>query len=242
LDPIDEGYLHKNSGRWMKRLLDPLGEKFRQLSGRVDLILLVFLLLILNVSLAIKLIALIFIYLARPDFKFRLRSGRIPVFYMLMAILASVEYLLNSGRGLNYSLLAGLVIVFWTAGWLITHQLRLAVELDPSGNSEKVLNSFAIFIVINALVSGLQFLRIVLETGSLNPYTYTGMNFKYFDSTGDYIRGVSFDSSTVNMVINGFGLFYFLYRKRYGISFLCCLIAASTTSNLGNLILLLLIF
>ncbi len=215
-----------------------LENKSRQLSEYLrstDKQLLIFLLLFMNVSLFVKLIGLIFIFVSRRQFSFGFRQGRLPLFYPAMMALAALEYLFYAHRGFNYAFLVLLIITFWGTSFLATHQLRISAEKENAGGARKAIVSF---FVLNALVSMIQIALIMIEIRSVNPYTYTGMNFKYYDSTGDHIRGITGDISTVNMVINTFGLFYFMYEGSFLLCALCCLIALSTTSNLGNTILI----
>ncbi|WP_317897496.1 hypothetical protein [Aurantibacillus circumpalustris] len=79
----------------------------------------------------------------------------------------------------------------------------------------------------------------MFEVNTMNPYSFDGFNYKYSASTGDYIKGVMFDISTANMIVNSFGIFYFLYQRKYLLSFVCHVVAIYTTSNLGNFILVL---
>lgn len=199
-----------------------------------DLPLLVFLVLVLNVSLAFKLLAVVFIYALRPNFKFDFRRGRLPLFYLMMIFLWLIELPFNFYRGTNYLLLAALVLCYWGASLLILHQLKLAIEKRGIAAVERTLSCF---FILNAIVSFWNLFKIMVETGSLNPYTFNGDNYKYSASTGDYIHGIMGDLSTANMIINAFALFYYLYRGRYLMSVLCLLIATYTTSNLGNIIL-----
>ena len=46
------------------------------------------------------------------------------------------------------------------------------------------------------------------------------------------------DLSTVNNIINSFGIFFFLFQRRYLLSAICFLVTVFTTSNVGNFILL----
>ena len=202
----------------------------------LDLPFLIFLMLILNVSLAVKLAGLIFIYVLRPYFRFNPFKNDTPVFYLLMIGWCVIEVLLNSGRGLNYLVLAGLSTTYWIASFLIMQQLMQAVKRS---GVQKIEKSLEVFFILNALVSTYHLVRIMVEIESVNPYTFDGLSFKYSASTGDYINGITGDISTANMIINAFGIFYYLSRQRYRMSLLCFAVATVTTSNLGNMILLL---
>lgn len=101
------------------------------------------------------------------------------------------------------------------------------------------------FFIINILISFGNILYIMIVSGSINPYTYQGYYQKYFINTGDYIKGLSFDTSTTNALLNAFGLIYFLYRRKYWLSILSMAVLLLAGSNLANILLiviLLLIF
>ncbi|HXB92739.1 MAG TPA: hypothetical protein VNU72_10630, partial [Puia sp.] len=62
------------------------------------------------------------------------------------------------------------------------------------------------------VVAGLVYICIV--TGTINPYTFRGQHQKYYINTGDFLTGVSLDSSVTAAMINAFALFYFVYRDK----------------------------
>src|SRR5687767_13519329 len=103
--------------------------------SRIDWKLLVFLILLINVKLYIKLIALLFIFILRPGFKMQFQPSRlrIPLFYP--AIIAfSVRRLLVWPSHLNSNYLPVLFsgIGFWCISFLILYQLKLAVDINES--------------------------------------------------------------------------------------------------------------
>jgi hypothetical protein len=218
----------------MRSLFTKITEQANRFRATTDIPFLIFLVGVMHVSLAIKLIAIVFIYLLRPDFSFRRLTKGVPLFYPLMMTLIIIQYAFNYWRGTNYTVLAGLAFLFWGASYLISNQMKLATE---SKNLFRIENALKYFFILNAITSAINLLLIILEIRSVNPYTFIGMNFKYYDSTGDHIRGLTSDVSTVNMIINAFAIFYFLYKRNYPMSVICYLVAACTTSNLGNVIL-----
>ena len=198
--------------------------------------LLLFLLLFLNVKLVVKLAALVFLYGLQPDFRFGLlkQPSRLPLFYPLMILLAVFNaFLYQTVFQLNYAFVLGLGTGLWAFCLLATHQLKRIVEkTDP----EIIAKTLIIFFLLNTGVSLLQFLRIVWETGTLNPFLYQGNFQKYFISTGDYIKGLSFDTSTTNAVLNAGGIIYFLYRRHWMMLLVCTGTLLLTASNLVNLL------
>lgn len=92
--------------------------------------------------------------------------------------------------------------------------------------------------MLNAVFSILNLVTIIYETGYLNPYTYQGQYQKYFISTGDFIKGLTFDTSTTNAVLNAFGVIYFLTKRNTAMLFVCMGVMLLTGSNFTNMFLL----
>lgn len=204
---------------------------------RIDWKLLVFLLLFLNVKLVVKLAALIIVYLMQPDlrFGFRMKNSRLPLFYPVVMLIALFNWVLYQGyTDTNYSIAVLTGLSFWMAGILAIHQLRLFTERN---NAAVISNTIKAFLVLNAIASLAQIGSIILETGAINPYRYQGNYQKYFMGTGDYIKGITFDTCTTNALLNVFGLVYFLFRKQAGMVLLCFSVLLLTASNLVNILL-----
>lgn len=216
----------------MRAIADHL---IRGFTNRYNGVLLGFLLLLLHVSLLVKVIGIIWILSFNRKAGFKTWKNTVPMFYFIMPVLCTLLVVFNLTRGGQYAVLGGLSISYWLAALVISMQLLHTVKTTDLVKCE---NTLALFFILNALVSGIQFLLILFEIKSINPYVYDGLHFKYATSTGDYIKGITQDISTTNMFINALGLFYFLYRQRYAISALCFLIVLLTTSNLGNFIVL----
>ena len=207
-------------------------------TAKVDWNLLIFLLLFLNVKLAVKLIGLVFMYIRRFDFSFRFstKSGGMPYFYPAMIVIAIVNsMILSLYREHNYLILLMAGISFWVMSILALHQVSLTVSKTAI---EKIHFTVLIFFALNALVSFGNLLSIMLEISEWNPYRYQGLYQKYFIGTGDYIRGISFDTSTTNALINAFAVVYFLSRKQMGMVLLCMLVLLLTGSNFTNLLMI----
>jgi hypothetical protein len=203
----------------------------------IDWKLLIFLLLFLNVKLVIKLAALVYIYFLQPDFKFnfRFRKSRLPLFYPLIIGIALLDYFITSGFSFqNYSAVFLIGICFWLFSILAIHQVKLFVESNDPAVTHRTIY---VFFIINALVSIIAFLLIAYETKTINPYLYQGQYQKYFIGTGDYIKGISFDTSTTNGLLNAFGVIYFLQTRKTIMVFLFMIILLMTGSNITNILL-----
>lgn len=205
--------------------------------GTIDFTLLAFLLLFINVKLVIKVAALLLIFILRPDFKtgIAVKNSRLPVFYILVIAIAIANYfLMGQFANLPYTVALLTGIAFWLLCLLAVHQVKLAVEKN---STETIHNTLLLFFLLNIAVSVLVYTGIVIETGSINPFRYQGNFQKYFIGTGDYIKGISFDTSTTNAVLNGFGVIYFLLRNKFGFTLLCMATLLLTGSNITNLLL-----
>lgn len=219
--------------------IDTVTLKLREQVKSIDWKLLLFLLLFLNVKLFVKLLALVLIFSFRPDFKFgiRLTNSRMPLFYLLAIIIAGLN-LLAEGLFKNFSydlsFLTG--IMFWGMCMLAFHQVRLAVEKNESVIIHRTL---LVFFIINAFVSLIIYTGIIWETGTINPYRFQGNFQKYFINTGDYIKGIAWDTSTTNAILNAFAVIYFLIRNKAlnAVCFMALLLLCG--SNMINILLVL---
>jgi hypothetical protein len=203
----------------------------------IDWKLLLFLVLFLNVKLVVKLAAIALIYLLQFNFKldFKIRNSRLPIFYLAVIGIAIFNWILAAGfTNINYTIAFLTGTFFWTLCILAMHQLKLCVEQS----SEAVIHRTIIaYFLLNALISISTYVIIVIKTGAINPYLYQGEYQKYFIGTGDYIKGISFDTSTTNAVLNGFGVIYFLSKKNVKMMMLCMIILLMTGSNITNFLL-----
>jgi hypothetical protein len=212
---------------------------FKDLRKLADWKLLLFLVLFLNVKMAIKVPAIALIYLLQFNFKFGfgLKNSRLPLFYLLAIIIALFNWVISRNYfNINYNIVLLTGISFWVLCILAMHQVKLFVE---NNDTETIHRTIVAFFIINAALSFLNIAAIIWKTGYLNPYTYQGEFQKYFISTGDYIRGLTFDTTTTNAVLNAFGCIYFLTKKNAGMLLLCMAVMLLTASNYTNMILLL---
>ncbi len=205
----------------------------------IDWKLLLFLLLFLDVKLLVKFAAILMIFILRPNFKFgfRLKDPRLPLFYPLIIGIVLFNWIISGLiSNINYDLAVVTGLAFWILCILAIHQVKLSVE---NNDPEIIHRTILVFFVINAIVSLAVYLGIIIETGHLNPYRYQGNFQKYFIGTGDYIKGISFDTSSTNAVLNAFGVIYFLKRKKNIMVLVCMIVLLLTGSNVTNLVMVL---
>ncbi|HEY4877272.1 MAG TPA: hypothetical protein VIH86_16965, partial [Puia sp.] len=206
--------------------------------NKIDWQLLLFLLLFLQVKLAVKVAAIIIIYVLQWNFRFglKIKNSRLPLFYPAIIAIAFIGLLINGNfTNFKYDVVFITGIGFWILCILAIHQLKLFVHRN---DAQKINRTIIVFFILNAIVSIITLLIIVAKTGALNPYLYQGENQKYFISTGDYIKGITFDTSTTNAILNAFGIIYFLVKRNVRMVLLCMTILILTASNLTSLLLL----
>ena len=210
----------------------------KKLLNTIDWKLLLFLILFINVKLAVKIPAIIIIYLLQFNFRFGFgfKNSRLPLFYPAIIGIAFIGLAVNHRfTEPGYLMLFFTGIIFWGICLLAVHQVKLSVENNAV---ETVHQTILVFFVINAICSFYNIGLIMWEAGTINPYTYQGEYQKYFIGTGDYIRGLSFDISTTNAVLNAFGVIYFLERKKPLMVLVCMAVLLLTGSNFTNITLL----
>jgi hypothetical protein len=212
---------------------------FKKLKSFADWKLLLFLVLFLNVKMAVKVPAIALIYLLQFNFKFgfSLKNSRLPLFYLLAIGIAVFNWVVSFNYfNLNYNIVLLTGIGFWALCILAIHQVKLFVEQN---DTDTIHRTIVVFFIINAILSLCNIAVIIFETGYLNPYTYQGQYQKYFIGTGDYVRGITFDTSTTNAILNALGCIYFLTKKNAAMLLLCMVVMLLTASNFTNIILLL---
>jgi hypothetical protein len=196
-----------------------------------NLPLLIFLIFFLNVKFVIKILAILFILFYYRNFKWGLswRQSRLPLFYILIALLEIIKYIfITRNYSLDYGLVFCLGIMQWGFCLLAIHHIKLAIELNTAAT---IHNTIRAFYLLNFMVS-VFFLIILLFHPAWLTYWGQGKDISFsHPSAGDAIIGISFDNSTVNATINALGLIYFLYKKDYLLSIVCLVIIVICTSN-----------
>ncbi|RYY63101.1 MAG: hypothetical protein EOO12_13020 [Chitinophagaceae bacterium] len=215
-----------------------LWRRLRGWENRLDGQLLLFLVLLCNVKLVVKVAALLLLlWRHRTAWPSLLRRPPLlPLFYPAAALLGLCGAALT-GRFSepHYAwAFAGSESI-----WIACGLLSLGLWAEARRPDEaKIWRSLEAFLFLNAAISWAQLCRIVLETGALNPYRYQGNYQKYFINTGDYIKGISFDTCTTNAVLCAIGILFFAQRRRWAVVAVCLTTLVLTASNLVNALVL----
>lgn len=206
---------------------------------RIDWNLLVFLILFLNVKMPVKIVALIFmLFLNKKLFLEKsIYHQKFIWFYFSLIVIALINVLVNIPTiSVQYLVVVSVGIMFWLlcAGTAFLNSWFVAKT-----DTIKLHTTITLFFILNAAVTLVQLIVIMLDAGTINPYTYQGLHQKYFISTGDLMTGITFDVSTTNAILNAFGIVYFLQRNRMGLVLLCMVVLLLTASNFINILLIL---
>jgi hypothetical protein len=207
------------------------------ITQKTDWKLLAFLLLFLNVKLVVKLAAIVLIFLLQRGARLGLKDSKPgpKMFYLsMMAIALLNAFLYGDIFQSSYGVALAFGLSLWMLCFLALHQVKTFVEKN---DSETLHHTLLIFFLINAAVSFATLFSIIIETAAINPYRYQGNYQKYFINTGDYIKGVTFDTSTTNAAINAFGIIFFLHKRNSFMVLLCMATLLLTASNVMNLLL-----
>jgi hypothetical protein len=199
---------------------------------------LLFLVLLINVKLVVK--VAVIVIMAIVFFKsFRIKPFRPygpSLFYAGMPILAIIVAVLSGNIfANNYSVVLLTGTGFWLMALLAFGVVQVMVNRYTTAQLHQAI---FIFFLLNLIVSLWIYAGIVWETGTLNPYRYQGQFQKYFIGTGDYIKGLSFDTATTNAVVCAMGVLYFLYRQRFLMVIASMVVFLMTGSNIMNLMLM----
>jgi len=203
---------------------------------RIDWLLLLFLVGMVNVKLYVKILAVVVLLLVYG--RRVMRSGvfgqRYIWFYPAMLLLAlinlcfsgiSATSLVAFGMGACYWLLALLAaaIVFW-----------FVRENDP----QRLHRTLGGFLLLNGVCMLVSFVVICCKAGVINPYTYEGEHRRYFINTGDMITGIGLDGSVSSALIGAFGVLYFFYRNNWRASLFCLVTMLLAGSNFVDMMLI----
>ena len=206
-------------------------QKPTKIFKNVNVQLLIFLVLFLNVKFIVKVLAIIFMIAGTRNFKFgfSLKNSRLPLFYLFIILLELIKYLfVVRNYSLDYSLIFSLGILQCPLCLLSIHYLKLHIDRDNAGKTHDTIRAF---FILNFLVS-LFFLAILIIHPIWLTFWGHGADITFNNpSAGDTILGISFDTSTVNSTINCLGLIYFLYKKDYTFCLLNILTIVLCTSN-----------
>lgn len=156
----------------------------------------------------------------------------IPAFYWLIPAFEVVRLLLlQSDFSPAHIIIWGIGMAYWIASGYAFLILWQRTQIVSSNHLFTTLDNWYL---INAVVSFSNLIWVMVVSGSWNPY---GLYHEaYGNSTGDYIKGLLLGPSYINMFINSYFAFFYLYHRRYARAIVATIICLLTSSNFANLI------
>ena len=218
-------------------MLNQLIKYIKERAGSISWPLLIFLLLVLNVKLLLKVAAILIICVVnRSSISVKNFFRQRHLFFYFGVICIGLINLLLQYKSISKAYIGTTAIglAFWIMSAVIAYQLYVIIQKEDTA---KIHNTICVFFILHITVVFFKFLQIVFETGAINPYTYKGFNQKYYMSTGDFITGITFDAPVTTAFICAFGLLYFLYRKQFLLSLASMAALLVMASNFANLVL-----
>lgn len=179
--------------------------------SKIDWLLFAFLLLFTNQAvLSLKIAGLLFICLARWNWKFDFNKGRLPRFFVLILSLSLFTFLFIT-KEFTGEYIAAFIVgnLFWIFSLISIHQIKLSSERY---GAESVYRTMKIFNVINFLACIYQLVNIMMITGTINPYNEM-LPFPYGMSTGDNIFGAFMQNSYYNNMVSAILAIYFIFKR-----------------------------
>lgn len=192
---------------------------------------LLFLMGIVNIKLPIKIAAILFylLYLTYRRVPLNGFKNGITLFYCLIPLVGMLGIVTNGMPDMSrYSFILGI----GTALWLMSAAgIGLVSTTILSMKKESLISNLKLFFLINATVSFVQLLLIIIETNTIIPY-WDYDNLKYGVSTGDYISGLFLYHSILNAAVNAFGAIFFIFQNSRTYALICLAVVCLATSNL----------
>ena len=202
------------------------------MTGRADWPLLLFIIGVTNTKIYIKLLAVVVygIFLLLRKYPFSKTPGKIGWFYLLIPVIGLLSAAMQgSFQQPGYPLVAAWGTILWLTGGCTFYLLRTRIS---AGDTDRVHATIKAFLIANLIVSLVQLVRIMLESGSLIPYWYYDAADVYGASTGDYISGIFGGASVTNGTISALGAVWFLYKRNIGMTIACICTMILCTSNI----------
>ncbi len=191
-------------------------------NSSVDYRFLLFLILVTQGSVFLKIIGIVLISILR--FNANLYVHSFGLFYLLIIlyhILFGIYLLVFNSVFYfpNYLL----CLAFWSICYITLSQILYFLKVNPAEGIYKTIDAF---FVINIIVIAYQFVNTTLLYGSLNPYSVT-------NSAGDFIKSLYANSSVNFIIMSFFSIMYLQRRKwRFGLLAILFLLMATYMSGL----------
>jgi len=202
----------------------------------LSLPLLLFLCGMVHVKLYVKLAAVVCYagYLLYRQQRFPRKLAAPGLFYLLAIPLGALSALCNDvGGNPDYWRGFAIATMKWMTAGAGFYLLGMAVQRVEK---LRLVATIKAFFLVNALVSLGELVSVMIRSHRWIPY-WINDSTTFGISTGDYIHGLTRDSSIANASLNLAGILFFLFRKNPVWVLLCLIIMVMCTSNFSMILL-----
>ncbi len=169
----------------------------------IDLNFLVFLLLVTQGNIQLKLVGIIIIMLMRP--MPILKISGLSKFYIMIVLFHILYGLYNLfAVGFSYLINFLMVFIFWTISFIIIAQVNYFIRTKSLDIIKKTMY---IYFVICVVFIFLQYVILSIEYKNINPYSVSA-------AAGDFMMSI-FGNSSVSMIIMSFFLLFYMFTKKW---------------------------
>jgi len=204
---------------------------YKRVAEKADLPFLLFLLTISSNKIYLKVVALLLIFALRPKFNFMFNK-KLPYFYPLIAILATVQFLFF-GRdfSLPHFVAFGVGLLYWLICYAYMYQSYLFTKQNSMARIDQTLK---IYVILNFAMCLFNYVSICIKTNS--PFPFFLGEGTYGPSTGDHITGLFGHPSYINAIVNALFALYYIHHKKMGLFLLTTFCALLSFANVINLV------
>ncbi|EGV43075.1 hypothetical protein BZARG_1638 [Bizionia argentinensis JUB59] len=188
---------------------------------QIDFIFIVFLLLVTQGNIQLKLVGILFILLLRPNAILKING--LAKFYILIILLhvcsGIINFIIN---GVGYFINFMMVFVFWTISFIIISQINYFLKLKTIEVINATIN---LFFIISVLFVLYQYLSLSFDYWAINPYSIS-------PAAGDNMKSI-YSNSSVNMIVMSFFLLSYAFRTKwvFALFSLICLLMCTYMSG-----------
>lgn len=211
--------------------MSAIANAYKRIAERVDIPFFLFLITVSSNKVYLKVVALMLIFALRPRFDLSLLK-RLPLFYPLIVLLASIQFLLfGHDFSASHFLVFGVGCFYWLLCYAYMYQTYLFVRENVI---EKIDRTLMLYIVLNTATCIYNYIDICVKADTLFPFLqYPG---NYGASTGDYICGLFGVPSYLNAIVNSLFALYFLHKSKMGLFLLSSFALLLSFANIINLV------
>lgn len=214
----------------VRSITQNLSEKYQ-----IDITTIVLFCIVAQHSFSIKFFGIFILLLVHYKSIFSKDIKKIPAFYILLpAIEVFKFFLLDSDFSLGHTTQFMVGMLYWTCSLFLCVLIYKRIEHT---NAIKIVRSLKFFTIINFSVSLIQYIKICIIEGVINPYN-TGHHHPYGVSSGDLITGLLGGVHLSNVFISLILILFYVHKRDNLFIILSLIPLLLCGSNFGSMLLL----